>query len=124
MARTISEDLRKRVVAYVETGNSRRSAARHFDVSISFVVKLMQQWKANGHVRPRYRGRQIGSSKLAGHDDTLRGYIAGEPDITLHEMAARLEQEQGLRIDPSSIHRYLSSIGLTYKKNSGRVRAQ
>lgn len=121
MARTISQDLRERVVSYVEAGNSRRSAARHFDVSVSFVVKLMQQWQSVGHVRPRYRGRVSGSSKLAPYETVLRDYIAHEPDVTLHEMAEQLGQEYGVRVDPSTIHRYLLSIGLTYKKNSGRV---
>lgn len=121
MPKTISDDLRERVVAYVEAGHSRRSAARRFDLSISFVVKLIQQWKSVGHVQPKYRGRVIGSSKLAPYEDIFREHIKGEPDITLHEMAEYLEQEYGVRVAPSTIHRYLLSIGLTYKKNSGRI---
>jgi hypothetical protein len=36
-----SNDLRERVVAFVEAGHSRRAAAAHFRVSPSFVVNLM-----------------------------------------------------------------------------------
>lgn len=120
MARTMSQDLRKRVVAYVDAGHSRRAAARHFDVSVSFVVKLIRQWREMRHIKPKYRGRQPGTGKLAGYDGIVRSYIAAEPDITLHELAAYLTKEHGLSIDPSNIHRYLVSLGLTYKKNSGR----
>ena len=45
MTRPYSEDLRERVVRVVESGTSRNAAAKQFDVSISFVVKLMQRWK-------------------------------------------------------------------------------
>jgi len=43
MAKIYSSDLRSRVVAYVEAGHSRRAAARHFLVSDSFAVKLLQR---------------------------------------------------------------------------------
>ena len=40
MTRPYSVDLRERVVRAVEAGLSRRAAARRFEVSVSFVVKL------------------------------------------------------------------------------------
>jgi len=45
MARPYSVDLRERVVRVVENGASRRATAAKFEVSISFVVKLMQRWR-------------------------------------------------------------------------------
>ena len=42
MARPYSVDLRERVVRAVESGASRRATAAKFEVSISFVVKLMR----------------------------------------------------------------------------------
>ena len=53
MTRPYSEDLRERVVRVVESGTSRNAAAKQFDVSISFVVKLMQRWKQRGHDQSR-----------------------------------------------------------------------
>jgi transposase len=52
MARPYSVDLRGRVVRAVENGASRRATAAKFEVSISFVVKLMQRWRRCGTVQP------------------------------------------------------------------------
>lgn len=43
MARSYPPDLIEKITAFVAAGNSRREAARHFGVSASFVVKLMQK---------------------------------------------------------------------------------
>ncbi|MGE0425295.1 MAG: MerR family transcriptional regulator [Reyranellaceae bacterium] len=43
MAKSYPPDLIEKVTAFVAAGNSRREAARHFGVSASFVVKLMQR---------------------------------------------------------------------------------
>jgi transposase len=43
MTQGYSLDLRVRVVAFVEAGHSCRAAARHFGVSDSFAIKLLQR---------------------------------------------------------------------------------
>ncbi len=48
MTRPYSSDLRERIVRAVETGASRNAVAAQFDVSISFVVKLLQRWRDLG----------------------------------------------------------------------------
>lgn len=48
MTSTYSEDLRERIVRSVDTGASRRSTARKFDVSVSFVIKLLRRWRMAG----------------------------------------------------------------------------
>ena len=45
MAKPYSQDLRDRVVRAVLAGQSRRKAARSFEISASCVIKLMQRWK-------------------------------------------------------------------------------
>lgn len=52
MGKSYSSDLRNRVVALVEAGHSRRAAARHFGVSESFAVKLMQRVARHGTAKP------------------------------------------------------------------------
>ena len=56
MPQTYSVDLRRRIVAFVERGHSRREAARVFDVSPSFVIILMRRYKASGALMGRPRG--------------------------------------------------------------------
>ena len=50
MTRPYSVDLRERVVRAVAAGASCRSAAAKFEVSVSFVIKLMQRWRRPGAV--------------------------------------------------------------------------
>jgi transposase len=46
--RPYSVDLRERVVRAVEAGLSRRATAWRFEVSVSFVIKLLQRWRRDG----------------------------------------------------------------------------
>ena len=48
MTVSYSLHLRARVIAFVEAGHSRRAAARHFGVSDSFAIKLMQRQTQSG----------------------------------------------------------------------------
>lgn len=114
MTRPYSVDLRERVVRAVEAGVSRRSAARRFEVSVSFVVKLVQRWRRNGSVQPdRYGGWK--RLALAAHAERVRALLAAEPDLTLAELRARLAAE-GVQASPAGISRFLAAEGLTRKK--------
>lgn len=68
MARAYSLDLRKRVVAAVDGGQSRRSAAKTFSLSIS-VVKWSQRFRSKGSAAPGQVGGQ--SSPAAGRATRL-----------------------------------------------------
>ena len=58
-----------------------------------------------------------GRSRLDAHSAFLLEMIeAGGKDITLAEMAQRLEAECGLVVDPSTIHNWLKKRGITFKK--------
>ena len=56
MAKPYSQDLRGRLVRAVLAGQSRRKAARSFDVSASCVIKLMQQFETTGGCLPQKFG--------------------------------------------------------------------
>ena len=45
MPHAVSIDLRERVVAFVEAGNSCNEVAWHLDTSVSFAVKLMSLYR-------------------------------------------------------------------------------
>jgi hypothetical protein len=69
-------DRRERVVHAVEAGASRRATAAKFEVSPSFVIKLMQRWRRHGTLRPeRIGGRK--RAKLAAHTESRAG-VAGD----------------------------------------------
>lgn len=56
MARPYAVDRRAWVLRAIEAGMSRRAAAAKYEVSISFVVKLMQRWRRHGTVQPHRIG--------------------------------------------------------------------
>ena len=56
MTGPLSNDLRKRVVAAVLGGESCRSAASRFGVSVSSVVKWSQRYRRTGSVAPDQMG--------------------------------------------------------------------
>jgi len=118
MTRAYSEDLRVRVVRAVEAGASRRSVAQTYAVSISFVIKLVQRWRAAGTVAPRGTGgRRV--HKLAGHGGLVDRLLAENKDITLEELRTALSAA-GVVVGRSSIDRYLRARGITRKKRMAR----
>jgi transposase len=114
MARPYSEDLRARVVGAVEGGASRREAAARYQVSVSFVVKLLQRWRRTGSLAPGRSGGQR-AHRLAAHGGLVRRLLIEQPDVTLEELGRRLAAE-GVQVGRSSIDRFLKAIGLTRKK--------
>jgi transposase len=74
MAKPYSNDLRERVVRAVTSGLSRSKAARQFDVSVSFVVKILQRFQTTGSYKPRRFGGR-GQPKLAAHEATVRELV-------------------------------------------------
>jgi len=114
MARPYSTDLRERVVRCVEGGASRRAAAAKFEVSVSFVVKLMQRWRRQGTVQADRVGGWKRSA-LAAHAERVQTLLAAEPDLTIAELRGRLAAE-GIATSRSSVGRFLTAAGLTRKK--------
>src|SRR6267154_1699745 len=110
MGKPYSIDLRERVQAEIDSGQSRRAAARRYDVSASFAVKLADLVSRTGSARPARQGRPPGGGKLAPH---LAAKLKAENDVTAH---------------PASLSRVLLKAGLSFKKNTaglgGRARGR
>ena len=118
MFKIYSNDLRERVVAYVQTGHSPRGAARYFDVSPSFVVKLMRRYEETGSVDPARRGQPAGKGKLSPYHVFLAECVEATPDITLRELAEPLQAENGVTAALESMSSILKCLGFTYNKNA------
>lgn len=121
MAKMISMDLRTRLVSAVQAGWSRRAAAERFGVSPSCAIKLLARVRATGAATPGRRGRSPGGGKLGPFKATLLGWVEAKPDITMPELAVRLQREHGVTTTPSSLSRLLCQAGWTYKKSPGRA---
>ena len=123
MVKPLSNDLRERVVAFVEAGHSRRAAAAHFRVSPSFVIKLMMLFRQTGRVDHRQLGGQR-RFKLDRHRSFILERVAERADITMPELAVKLALATGTRADPSSWSRWLIRNGYRFKKTYGLPRPQ
>lgn len=121
MAKIVSMDLRLRLVGAVQGGSSRRAAAARFGVSPSCAVKLLGRVAATGSAVPGQRGRRPGAGKLAGVRTELIGWVEATPDVTMPELAERLERTHGITATPSALSRLLCKAGWTYKKSADRT---
>lgn len=115
MARAYGMDLRQRVIEAVEGGMSTRSAARRFSIGESTAGSWHRHWRSTGSLEPRRQGNQ-GGSVLDAHEGFIVGLMDEAADISLAEMADRLEGERSVVVDPSTIWYFLRRRGFTYKK--------
>ncbi|WP_428545598.1 helix-turn-helix domain-containing protein [Profundibacter sp.] len=108
-------ELRQHVVAHVEAGNTHHSAAARYDVSVKFVNDMVKLKRETGALAPKRQGNP-GIGKLTPHEGWVRAQVEAKGEITLDEMAARLQAERGVSVDPSSVWRLFRRLGLTHKK--------
>ncbi len=122
MVRPYSMDLRERLVAAVEGGESRRSAARRFGVSASVAVKWLQRSRRTGSVAPGQMGGHRRPA-LEGQRDWVLARIAEKPDLTLRALAAELS-ERGVKAGQYAVWSFFKREGMTFKKKPARGRAE
>jgi len=113
MKKTLSEDLRTRIVAaYEAKEGTREEVAQRFKVSVGMVKKLLAQKQRTGDLAPRHRFSGRKAKLLPEYGKALQALVAKEPDLTLAEIKARLN----LSYTVPAIHHVLGKLGLTYKK--------
>ncbi len=123
MTRPLSNDIRERLVSAVDSGLSRRSAARRFGVAASTAIKWVDQWRRTGNFGPRPQGGDHRSHRIEAHGEEILALVNAMPDITLGEIAAHLDERHGLTVAQSTVWRLLDRHGMTFKKNRARGRA-
>lgn len=117
MTRSLSGDLRGRVIAAIEDGGSTREAARRFRIGISTAGAWYRRYRETGEMEARKQG-QPSRSKLDAHGAFILGLIEKTPDITLAEIGERLVDERGVRAAPSTVWLFLDRRGVTFKKTA------
>ena len=114
MTRPYSIDLRERVVTAIEAGESCRSVAARFGVSVSAVVKWSQRYRATGSVAPGKMGghrRRI----LEPHRAFIVERINQTPHLTLHGLKDELAAH-GVSVSHNAVWHFLRREGLSFKK--------
>ena len=115
MTKSYSLDLRRRVARFVEAGHSCHEAARHFEVSVAFVVRLMATYRATSSLAAKPEGGWR-YSKLDPHRDFLIRRVSEANDITMPQLAAEL-LALGTKVTPASISHWFRRQGYRFKKN-------
>jgi transposase len=116
MAKTLSDDLRKRVVEAVNGGQCCRSAAEQFNISVATVIRWVERYRLSGSWAAKKRGRPEGRSPLDGHSDDILALLEKKADITLEEIVVYLRKTYGLETSKSSVDRFLTRSSVTFKK--------
>src|SRR3954452_8603868 len=110
IAAPLSADLRRRIVACVQAGSSRRAAAERFAVSPASAVRLMQRVAETGSVKPSQIGQR--RSPLDAHAATLQAIVAETSDITLAGIRQELQTRLGLMVGLTAVHAAVHRLGL------------
>jgi transposase len=113
----LSLDLRERICAACdEQTETRQEVADRFEVSRSFVQKLLRRRREGGSIAAKPRGR--GPAALIGEQDRrrLRNLIKAKPDATLSELCRSLQEAGGASVSVPTLCRALKALRLPLKK--------
>ncbi len=111
-----SMDLRKRVVAFVEAGHSKKEASGHFHVSDGFVKKLFARLRTAGTLEP---GHPPGAMPKLNESQQhkLTEMVRQQPDATLAELRDQIREVCGVELSVSGVAVWLRRLGLSVKKS-------
>lgn len=115
-------DLRERVMAALDEGESSLEVAARLGVHDSWVRKLRRRRERTGTIAPSPHGG--GPERVLDGDgvQTLRDALEAHNDATLEELRQELAK-RGRRVSLTSVWRALVRLGMTLKKNPARQRA-
>jgi transposase len=122
MPKSLSFDLRSRVLAAIDAGLSRRKAAERFGVSASSAIRWDALRQAGGDARPKPQGGDRLSHRTEAHADLIHAALAEMPDITLPELKVRLARH-GAHVSVAALWRFCRRHKITRKKDGARQRA-
>ena len=108
MSDSYSEDLRERVVKYVELYNDLNEAIKIFKVSKSSIVRWRKRYLELGHCRPK---KNLGKKPRIEVAD-FEKYIRENPNKTLKQIGENFEMT-----DVGALY-YMNKINFRYKKKS------
>jgi len=109
-------ELRQRVLADCDSGQSTDRVAKKYRVSPAWVRRLKQRRRESGETAPRRAG---GRRPRIVSRERLIELVKQQPDATLAELRDRL----GIRCSLSAIWMALDALRISFKKNTARRRA-
>ena len=110
-----SQDLRERIVAEVENGETKENTATRFQVSLSTVKRYVRQFHKEGHLCPKpIPGRP--PTKRAPLQAQVQAQLENAPDATLQEHCQAWKAASGVKVSISTMSRAIQQVRWTRKK--------
>lgn len=117
MAKAYSYDLRERVIAACDAGESPEQAGPIFHVSARCIYNWLKLRNETGDLTPRYSPPGP-KPKLTKHSEQLRKLVTEHPDATLEELRSRMP----VQVCIGTLWATLRSLNLSLKKSHSRGR--
>lgn len=112
-----SLDFRQKIIdTYLEDKISQRQLAERFKVALSFIQKLLKQYRDTGSISPKIRIEQTPPKLNEQQLNILKEIVETNNDATLAEIRSQLEQKTGVLIGRSTVDRMLNMMEISVKK--------
>ncbi len=115
MAKSLSGDLRTRLIKAVEGGLSCRAAADRFGVSPASAVRWVRAWRDTGVKTAKKQGGDRRSGRIEAYHGAIFEAINVKIDISLVELTEMLRRKHRVKFAPSTIWRFLDRHAMTVK---------
>lgn len=115
MPKTLSLDLRTRVLSAVSGGMSHRAVAERFGVSAASVSRWRALAREHGSPVAKPRGGDRRSSRIEAEAELIFRLLRETPDITIEELRAELAA-RGHAFGYGSVRRFFTRHDITRKK--------
>jgi transposase len=111
-----SLDFRQKILdTYLQGGISQRQLAKRFCVSLSFVEKLLKQYKETQSIAPKLRTKQTSTKLNLEQLNILQEIVEAKNDATLSEIRLIVEEKTGITIGISTVDRMLRKMKIPRK---------
>ena len=113
-----SLDFRQKIIeTYENEPISQRQLAKRFRVALSWITRLLKQYRETGQLDPKPRPGRPKTLKSE-HVELVQALVKEQPDITLAELCQTLNDQVQLKVSQATMCRVMKTLGLTRKKKS------
>ena len=110
MAKPYSEDLRGRVIRYIENGHSKAEASRKYEVSYRTIERWVNRYRTTGKIKAEQTGRPTGTGKII--LSQLEASVESDSDQTLKQRS----KEFG--VSAAALCKAMKRLNIGHKKNA------
>lgn len=116
--KSYSLDLRERIVgAYDRKEGSQPEIAVRFNVSLSFVEKLLRRRRRTGSIEAKPHTGGYAPRLDADGREALRQILLEDNDLTLEELSQQVRSRLGVALSSSRLCRIVQTLDLPVKKS-------